>query len=89
MARWKKTWKEFEEVRQLILNDDIEGILPRLSKICEKYAKQKWIFSDDFDDLRVEIDYAIEEEDFDEESVDYYLDEFYDLCDAAGVWLGV
>ena len=92
MSRWNKTCNEFKEIRELINDDDNRGcdILTKLEKICNKYAKQKWDFAEDFEYLGDEIHCAIEDGDFeDEDYVDYYLREFYDLCDNARVWLGL
>lgn len=88
---WNKTCNEFKEVREMISNDGSNrDILDRLVKICAKYSEQDWWFSDDFDDLWMRIDCALDDGEYeDDDSVNYYLDEFYDLCDIAGVWLGI
>ena len=90
MAKWNKTCNEFKEVREMISNDGSNrDILDRLVKICAKYSKQDWGFAEDFSDLGSEIYYALTQYEDDDDSVNYYLDEFYDLCDNAGVWLGI
>ena len=91
MARWNKTCNEFKEVREMISNDGSNrDILDRLVKICAKYSKQNWGFAEDFDDLGMEIDCALKDGEYDDDdSVNYYLGEFYDLCDNARVWLGI
>lgn len=88
MARWNKICNEFKSVREAINNEDGAEILNGILAICEKYAKQKWNFAEDFDDLAYEIQDAIDCDITDDvEEVDYYLSEFYDLCDSARVWL--
>lgn len=91
MARWNRTCYEFKEVREIIKSgENYCDILDRLQKICAKYAKEDWLFASDFDDLGVDIDCAIYDRAFeDQEVVDFYLSEFYDLCDCAGVWLSL
>ena len=88
MANWRKTCTEFKEVRRLIDVGDSKGIMDTLVSICEKYSKQKWNYAEDFEYLCDEIKCAIEDGEYeDDDSVDYYLREFYDLCDTARVWL--
>lgn len=90
MAKWKMECKEFSEVRKMIRDEaDGKDILQRLYDICEKYRKKEWDFASDFEYLGCEIDVAIEDDELEDDDVDYYLSEFYDLCDAAGVWLDV
>lgn len=88
MARWIKKCEEFARVREMIFLEvkNVE-IMKALAEICRKYANQKWLFADDFSNLCSEIDSAME--DADEDTVNYYLDEFYDLCDSSRVWLGL
>lgn len=88
MARWSKKCEEFAKVREMILSEakNVE-IMKALAEICRNYANQNWLFADDFYALCSEIDSVIE--DVDDDTVNYYLDEFYDLCDSSRVWLGV
>lgn len=92
MARWKRTCKEFEEVRKMIYNEDIGGIMRALIKICAKYALTEDDYAYEFQSLAEDMDIAYdngEDPDFDTDDCDYYLSEFYDLCDAAGIWLNM
>ena len=96
MAKWTKSCKEFKTVRDMIDRwdeDDVNGkaILEELIKICKELAEEKWdddYWSEEFEDFatKIEEDIDIIETD-DEDEIDYYLSEFYDLCDAARVWL--
>ena len=81
MARWDKVCTEFIEVRKVIDNEDGKAVLDGLKEICEKYSNEDWDFAQDFQDLNDDLD------DADEDELDYWLDEFYDLCDNARVWL--
>ena len=86
MAKWKRTCKDFEAVRKMIYEGDVAGIMENLRKICIKLALTDDDFSYDFSSLAEDIE--METEDATEETADYYLSEFYDLCDVAKVWLG-
>lgn len=81
MARWDKVCTEFIEVRNAIYNEDGKAVLDGLKEICEKYSNEDWDFAQAFQDLGDDL------YDADEDEVDYWLDEFYDLCDNARVWL--
>ena len=88
MAKWIKRCYEFKNVREAIDAEDYNGILKGLAKICEKYANEKWLFNYDFRDLKEEdIDLWIDDDEVDEDTIDWILSEFYDLCDVSGVWL--
>lgn len=93
MAKWVKTCKEFSDVRELIKKADSVGIMKSLQNICLKYSRDKeFDFAYDFGTLCDEIEYELLDEDNireDEDVVDYYLSEFYDLCDAARIWLAM
>ena len=54
-------------------------------------AANPWDYAEDFERLKDDIDEDVDEtiEDADSETVDYWLSEFYDLCNAARVWLEV
>ena len=86
--RWKSRCKEWKEVRQMIWEGDTSGIMKSMLKICKKYAEQKWDFADDFERMVEDLEVVVDD-DLDDEEVDYYLNDFYDLCDYAGVWLEV
>ena len=93
MAKWVKTCKEFADVRELIEKVDSVGIMKSLLNICRKYSMdEEFDFAYDFEMLGDEIEVELlDEEDVkeDEGVVDYYLGEFYDLCDSARIWLAL
>ena len=93
MAKWVKTCKEFSDVRELIRKADSVGIMKSILNICRKYSRDKeFDFAYDFETLGDEIEVELlDEEDVkeDEDVADYYLGEFYDLCDAARIWLAL
>lgn len=47
-----------------------------------------WDFAEDYEKLRDDIS-EINIEEANDDEVNFALDEFYDLCDNARVWLGV
>lgn len=102
MARWDKKCRGFSWVREMI-EADIETtehcmkILSRLEQCCDELtpdSAQDWDWYDEFRDLKTEIHEEIgfmEGESYEDavETVDGCLHDFYDLCDAARVWLGI
>ena len=78
---------------------DCVKILEKAVEICEYIKtilseKDKDIWEDSFDDMidsiQDTIDYEISEDNDIEENediVNYYLGDFYDLCDAVNIWL--
>ena len=88
MTMWKKKCMEFTEVRKAINEGRTKDIIEMLIKICDKYGKQKWLYAESFATLSEEIQEEVDG-DADEDTVDFWLNEFYDLCDAAKVWLEV
>ena len=91
MTRWERTCEEFSAVRELIWDADNVGIMKSLLNICRDYSKDKeYDFAYSFETLGDEIEEELLDEENvkeDEDVVNYYLDEFYDLCDAARIWL--
>lgn len=90
MAKWRKTCYKFKEVRELIYKADTVGIMKSLKEICDRYANEYDDFAWDFERLADEIEEEMEDLENIEENedvADYYLSEFYDLCDAARIWL--
>lgn len=102
MGKWNRICSSFEEVRTM-LEEDVEStlqcmrIMYALEGCCDELTQngnEDWIFYDDFRDLKSEIHETVElmdEDDYEscEETVNCYLREMYDLCDSAGVWLGI
>lgn len=100
--KWDYTCKRFKTVREMLDQDEATCkqcmlIMSELESCCDELAsndRTDWIFYDEFRDLKSEIHDEIEVMD----DTDYisckcilnsYLQEFYDLCDIAKVWLEV
>jgi len=84
--KWQKTCEKFKSVRKAIEEDDYVSIITQLIAICDEYAKEDWDFAEDYERLSEDIS-DIDIDDASEDDVNYALDEFYDLCDNARVWL--
>lgn len=102
MKKWDFNCNCFKEVRKLI-DEDIRTvsqcfkIMDVLECCCDELTpdnKSEWIYYDAFIDMKSEIHDEIEymdETDYEscEDTVNYFLGEFYDLCDSANVWLTI
>lgn len=100
MDKWNKTCYSFKRVRNL-LKESIRTashcmkIMYAMENCCDELtpdSEAKWLYYDDFRDLKSEIHEEVElmdENDYGscEDTVNYYLDELYNLCDSTGVWL--
>lgn len=83
MAKWNYTIKQGTALRQAIDNDDIEETIvclyqcyqELLSKLSDEDKEWKQY------DIEDTIEFLGNSEDLDEDEVNYYLEEFYDLCD--------
>lgn len=85
---WVMKCTEFKGVRKAIDDGNIKLIIPQLIAICEKYAKKEWDFAEDYERMSEDLR-EVDAEELDEEDVDFYLHDFYDLCDSARVWLDI
>lgn len=102
MGKWNKTCNSFKEIRNMI-DEDIKTtsqcmkIMYAMESCCDEMTpdyEEEWYFYDDFRDLKSEIHEEVElmdENDYEscESTVNCYLNELYNLCDSAGVWLGI
>lgn len=81
---------EFKAVREEIEADEpnYELIVAQLKAICDKYARLKWDFAENYEELKEELE-ELDVDEMDDDSLNWYLDEFYDLCDSARVWLEI
>lgn len=100
--KWDYTCNRFKRVRELI-NEKKETprqcmlIMTELESCCDEITpdnRSEWIYYDEFRDLKSMIYEEIElmdEDDYEscEITVNDFLEDFYDLCDEARVWLGL
>ena len=96
MAHWKYTLNSGSALREAIDNEDIEQVVKCLL-LCYRELLNKL---DEWDEADYEIDindsigvlmaYELcHDDDDDEECVNDYLEEFYDLCDELRAWIGI
>ena len=93
MARWKYTLNSGSALREAIDNEDLEQVVKCLL-LCYQELLDKL---DEWDEQDYEIDiqdsvgvlqaYELYHDEDDEECVDDYLEEFYDLCDELRAWI--
>lgn len=102
MRKWDYVCNEFKRVREMI-DKDIRTpqhclyIMAQLEACCSELTpdnRQNWDYYDNFRDMRSEIHDEIEymdETDYEtcERTVNNFLEEFYDLCDEANVFLAL
>lgn len=100
--KWDYTCNRFKRVRELI-NEKKETprqcmlIMTELESCCDEITpdnRSEWIYYDEFRDFKSMIHEEIElmdEDDYEscEITVNDFLEDFYDLCDEARVWLGL
>lgn len=98
--KWNYTCNRFKRVRELI-NEEIEIpkqcmlIMTELESCCDELTpdnRSEWIYYDEFRDLKSIIHEELElmdEDDYEscEMTVNDFLENFYNLCDEAKVWL--
>ena len=99
MAKWKvDISNEFDKVRKMLCDAETgkDCIMYELERCCDVLtpdSKADWIWYNSFRDLKSEIHEEVEymDDDFElcEDIVNAWLNEFYDLCDNAKVWLGI
>lgn len=105
MANWKYNIdKESVELRSLLNNaETLENIVGLYSNIIECLnIIRKTLTRKDSEKWGSEIDNMIEDMEMaqpdlsddlnykeEEDNLNYYLDEFYNLCDNIGVWIGI
>lgn len=102
MREWNYVCNGFKQVREMI-DEDIETprhcfeIMTQLECCCDEITsgnRQAWVWQDAFFDMKAEIHEEIEymdEADYEscERTVNNFLEEFYDLCDEANVFLAL
>lgn len=86
-ARWSYTLKSGSELRSAINDEDPMGVIFALQNAYAELRDAGIIDEDDFDSYTGDFELYEEDDDDIEETADYELDNFYDLCDALKVWI--
>lgn len=97
MSKWKYVLASGENLREAIQAEDNANIAKcliacyreLLSKLSdEDKGGAEWGLEDDIhDSIEVLNFYAMDPED--EDDINYYLDEFYDICDNVKAWIAM
>lgn len=101
MAKWKYTLKTGKRLRQAVESENYEKILNAISdcfeeinsKFPERYSNEE--LENDFEEIENLRDNLENYEDYDMDfeevidSIDYYLNELYDLCDNLLIWIDI
>ena len=93
MAKWNYTIKRGKELRKAINDGDVELVIKCLLRCYkELYSKlsdedKDWKGFDIEDTIEILTTYSLDPDD--EDDVDYYLYEFYNLCDDLRAWVAV
>ena len=93
MAKWTYKLRSGIQLREAIEADDIEMTVKCLIRCYRELFNKlndedkEWKEFDIEDSIEVLTLYAIDPDD--EDDVNYYLEEFYDLCDELGAWIAI
>ncbi len=93
MAKWNYTLRWGKQLREAIKAEDTTMVVKCL--ICCYRELLNKLSDEDMDDYKFDIEETIEILMFyeadpdDEDNVDYYLSEFYDMCDDLRAWVAV
>lgn len=93
MARWKYTLNSGSALREAIHNEDTEQVVKCLL-LCYKELLDKLVGEDrkgfmwDIEDT-INVLTLYESDPDDEDNINYYLEEFYDICDELRAWIEI
>lgn len=91
---WKYTLKTGKVLREAIDNEDMEQVVKCLLSCCIELNKK--LYGEDCITYGLELDdiYIVlncyepsEDEEENEEAIDEYLEQFYDICDDVRAWI--
>ena len=85
--RWNYTLKCGKALRDAIKAEDIPEIFNQLKRAYQELLAKGLIDEYDYEEYTEDFEFYSDEED--EETVDYELGDFYDLCDNLGVWVAL
>lgn len=91
MAKWNYTLHFGKNLREAIKAEDVEAVVKCLIA-CYRELLNK-LSDEDRDWKEYDIEDGIERlenyDEDDEDEIDYYLAEFYDICDDVGAWVAI
>ena len=90
MAKWKYTLRWGKQLREAIHDEDTEMVVKFLIACYHELLNK---LSDEDKDWQYDIEDGIacleNYDGDDEEELDYFISEFYDICDAVGAWVSI
>lgn len=103
MRKWKYTLKNSKELRSVINEENYLEVLKELIKAYKqiveieikddiiKTSEEEDTLNDYISDIQDYIDYELMdiENTNQEEDINYFLDDFYDLCDSLNIWINL
>lgn len=90
-SRWGYTLKCGKDLRSAIQSEDPREVLTQLERAYNELRTAGLIDDDDYESYTEDFELYGDFSDWDdpEETIDYELSNFYDLCDNLGVWIDV
>lgn len=88
---WDYNLQSGDELAQAIDSEDYEAVIDALRNCYQELLDNDLITQDDFDSYTADFDLYGDFSDWDdpEDTVNYELEQFYDLCDNIRVWIGL
>ena len=90
--KWELELKAGAGLRDAIEDEDYKEVVEKI-KDCYREINDKrpdLLDEDELDNIIEDLDVSfVEEEDFTEDNIDYYLNDLYDFCDNSGIWLNL
>ena len=86
---WQYTLTCGKDLRDAIEAEDLEGVIWQLKNCYEELRDHALIDDDDFERYTEDFDYYDFDDEDIEDSIDWELGQFYDLCDNINVWIPV
>jgi predicted nucleotidyltransferase len=91
MAKWIYTINSGTELREAIDADDFEATICCLSQCYQELLDKLSVEDKEWKQYNIEdtIDHLNNAEDMDEDEINWYLSEFYDLCDELKAFVAI
>ena len=84
--KWDYKLKSGKKLRKALFDEDVDKIIDALYDCYAELLDAGFIDEDDYDRYTEDFDFYDAD---DVESIDYELDNLYDLCDSLRVWVEI